>query len=210
MCEPPGHSLSSPEERLCRKFAAGLSPTQKRLGNALAVNVGWTACALGAAWGWPWVGPAVVALLVSAQLPLVASPKRQALFIAVVAGLGWAVDSALFRAGVFSFPGCDSDRWLCPLWMAALWANFATTLHLALDWLRGRYVLSAVLGAVAGPLAYYTGHRMGAMRLGESTAANLAVFAAEWAVVMPALVRLAKLPRLDGTRPPGPASASRT
>jgi hypothetical protein len=87
---------------------------------------------------------------------------------------------------------------LCPLWMAALWANFAGTLHLCLDWLRGRYWLASVLGACGGPLAYYGGQRLGAMQLGSNASISLLVIAVEWALVTPALVYLSEVRGLDG------------
>jgi hypothetical protein len=64
--------------------------------------------------------------------------------------------------------------------MAALWANFAGTLHLCLNWMRGRYWVASALGVCGGPLAYYGGQRLGAMRLGDSLAISLAVIAVEW------------------------------
>ena len=77
--------------------------------------------------------------------------------------------------------------------MAALWANFAGTLHLCLDWLRGRYWLASALGACGGPLAYYGGQRLGAIQLGSNTAISLLVIAVEWALVTPALVYLSEV-----------------
>ncbi len=168
------------------------NPTWKRVVNAAAVQVGWTACALGAAHGLAWIGPVIVILLVGAQLPLVAFPSRQAVFIGLVALGGWLLDSSLAAAGMFSFPPGQSWGRLAPVWMAALWANFATTLHLAFDWLRGRYLLAAVLGAIGGPLAYWGGHGLGAIDLAPSLPLALAAIAVEWAVAMPLLVRLAR------------------
>jgi hypothetical protein len=82
-----------------------------------------------------------------------------------------------------------------------LWANFAGTLHLCLDWLRGRYRLAAALGAIGGPIAYYGGQYLGAIQLGENAAVSLAVIAVEWALAVPGLVYLSARPGLDGLRP---------
>ena len=164
-------------------------------------QVGWFACALGAAGGWPLLGPLVVGVLLILQFPLVPAPGKQARFSSWwQRWLGWLIDSGLARGGVFSFPAGGMLLGLCPLWMAALWANFAGTLHLCLDWLRGRYWLASVLGACGGPLAYYGGQRLGAMQLGSNAALSLLVIAVEWALVTPALVGLSEVGSLDGLK----------
>lgn len=155
--------------------------------NLVAFHIGWLACALGAARGLPWLGVVVVPTLLAAQLPLVASAKRQLRLIGIAAAAGWLVDSLLMGAGVFTFPGHD-PRWGCPLWMAALWANFAGTLHLAMSWLRGRYAVATLFGALGGPLSYYAGDRIGAIDLATNLPISLAMIGVEWAVAMPALV----------------------
>jgi hypothetical protein len=53
--------------------------------------------------------------------------------------------------------------WLAPVWIIAMWAGFATLLHVALRWLLPHRWLAALLGAVGGPLAYYAGMRLGAV-----------------------------------------------
>jgi hypothetical protein len=178
----------------------------KRLFNLVSFEAGWFACALGAAGGLAFVGPLVVAGLFGLQLLLVPAPGRHARFVLGVALLGWLMDSVLHRAGIFSFPAWSIDYWICPIWMLALWANFAGTLHFCLDWLRGRYWLASALGMVGGPLAYYGGYRLGAMQLGDNTSLSLVVIGIEWALVTPGLAYLSARPSLDGLRPAIPGS----
>jgi hypothetical protein len=172
----------------------------KKLLNFLCFQVGWFACALGAAHGWPLAGPLVVGILLILQLPLVPAPGKQARFILAVTLLGWLVDSGLAYADVFTFPFGSGLLGLCPLWMAALWANFAGTFHLCLDWLRGRYWLASALGACGGPLAYYGGQRLGAMQFGGNITSSLLIIAVEWALATPALVYLSEVGSLDGLK----------
>jgi hypothetical protein len=170
----------------------------KRILNLIFFQGGWFACALSAAWGQPVVGPVLVGALLLLQLPLVPAPGRQVRFVSLAMLFGWLLDSALSHAGVFSFGPRGMVTWLCPLWMAALWANFAGTLHSGLSWLRGRYRLACALGACGGPMAYYGGERLSALRLGDSTAMSLAAIAIEWGLVTPALVYLSEAESLDG------------
>jgi len=172
----------------------------KRLLNFACFQVGWFACALGAARGCPLLGPLVVGVLLILQLPLVPAPGKQARFVLAATLLGWLIDSGLACADVFTFPAGSGLLGFCPLWMAALWANFAGTLHLCLNWLRGGYWLAFVLGACGGPLAYYAGQRMGAMQLGGNMALSLTIIAVEWALATPSLVYLSEVRSLDGLK----------
>jgi hypothetical protein len=170
----------------------------KRPLNFVCFQVGWFACGLGAARGLPLLGPVVVGALLIVQAPLVPAPGKQAGFVLVATLAGWLIDGGLAWAGVFAFPMGSGILGFCPLWMAALWANFAGTLHLCLDWLRGRYWLAAALGACGGPLAYYGGQRLGAMQFGDNVVTSLLVIAAEWALATPTLVYLSGVRCFDG------------
>ena len=79
---------------------------------------------------------------------------------------------------------------LPPPWMVALWANFATTLNLSLAGLQSRPWLTALLGLVGGPLAYWGGAKLGAMTFVAPLPALIAL-ALGWAVLTPLLLALA-------------------
>ena len=103
--------------------------------NILFVQVGWFACVLGAANGYPWAGPAYVAasLPVHAFLIHKSGPGRMPwLLILVAAVVGWLADSTLVLAGLMSFDSSANVGWLSPVWMVALWINFAATLPLSM------------------------------------------------------------------------------
>jgi hypothetical protein len=71
--------------------------------------------------------------------------------------------------------------------MVMLWVNLGTTLNVSMAWLRGRYALGAVFGAIGGPLAYYSGATLGAMtRLPDPT--GLISIGVTWAIAFPLLL----------------------
>jgi hypothetical protein len=72
---------------------------------------------------------------------------------------------------------------------------FATTLNVSLRWLKGRWVLAALLGGSAGPLSFYAGHRLGGVAFADPVY-SLTVLGLGWAVLMPLLLWLGG--RLDG------------
>lgn len=156
--------------------------------NAVSFQTAWVACVVGAAWGHPWVGPAVVLGALALHACLVHDPGR-ALGAALLIGLaGFLVDSVLGMLGILQFvDGMDSD-WLCPPWLVALWMVFATTPEFSLQWLCGRPRLAAAFGAVAGPASYHVGASLGALRIGEPAVISLMTLACVWALVLPLMM----------------------
>jgi hypothetical protein len=165
--------------------------------NFIAFQLGWFACVLGAANGMPWLGPIVVTAAVALHLFRARRPRPEFWLIAIAMALGLAVDSLLLATGWLSYP---SGLWLpglAPYWIVAMWALFATTLNVSMGWMSGRPLLSALMGAVGGPLSYLAGEKLGAIEL-YPTAYALVALGLAWAVAMPLLSWLA--PRLDGIR----------
>jgi len=155
--------------------------------NVILFQAAWFAAVLGAANGMPWLG--VVAVPLALTLHLALSPdRRPELLLALAAAVtGFVFDSALIAGGAFSpirsvFPAPFSS-----LWMVMLWVNLATTMNVSMGWLRGRYALAAIFGAFGGPLAYYSGAKLGAMtRLPDPT--GLIGIGVAWSIAFPLLL----------------------
>ena len=99
----------------------------------------------------------------------------------IVGGVGIAVDAVLGVAGVFIFAGGV----LVPLWLCCLWLGFAAVLGRSLAWLAARPAVCSVAGAIAFPLNYWAGQRLGAVEFGYSLPLTLAVLALTWSVILP-------------------------
>lgn len=153
-----------------------------KLINLVAFQVTWLACVWSAGAGKPVWGAAVFAVSVTLHLLLSNNRKGELLLLITAGAVGLAAESVLVAMGAIQFPGA----WL-PFWMILLWANFATTLRVSLAWLQGRYVVAAIAGAVAGPLAYLGGQRLGAIEVQQPLAV-----AVEWAVATPLLLWFAR------------------
>lgn len=164
--------------------------------NFIMFQIGWFSCVIGGASDrYYWVGIAVVAAIVTVHLLRANNMRSELMLITITMALGAAWDSSLMMAGVFSFPNGVVYAGLVPLWMVAMWALFATTLNVSMKWMKNNYVLAAVFGGIGGPVAYYAGHRMGAINFDDTFTALTAV-AAGWAVIMPLLIALTT--RFDG------------
>jgi hypothetical protein len=165
--------------------------TRKLLNFAL-FQVGWFACVLGGAHDMPVAAVAAAVAVVGMSLWWFSADRVSDLrLIEAVALIGFCVDTVHLRFGVFALVGDPRFPHLCPLWLLALWAVFGTTLRGSLSWLAGRYGMAALLGAVAGPLSYIGGAKLGAVTMHPNHVFSMAALAVGWAVVMPLLVWLA-------------------
>ena len=165
------------------------------MASALARFIGfqlvWFACILGAAQDRPYFGPVAAALYAALHFALSRERSAEARILVLAALFGAAADSVLVGTGRIRLAGPALPPTLVPLWMIALWAGFATLLRSAFARLRGRPALAAILGAVAGPLSYAAGARLGAAEILAPAPASMAAIALEWGVAMPLLVALA-------------------
>ncbi|MCA9254458.1 MAG: DUF2878 domain-containing protein [Phycisphaerales bacterium] len=165
-----------------------MSRRRRVIVNVIALQAGWFACVLGAAWGLPWIGPAFVFLAIG--IHLAASPQRagDARLIAMTMAIGLMIDSLLMRSGAIAFNSGVMAGWIAPAWMIALWANFGTSLNLTLEFLQNRLFLAILFGAVGGSLAYVGGVRLGALLMPSGIPRGGMFVAIAWAIVTPLLV----------------------
>ena len=154
------------------------------------LQLGWFACVLGAVHGRSWLGPAVVlaALALHVRLEPTTARAREVVVLAGAAVIGFLVDTALLRNGVIVLANAP----ISPAWLVVLWPNVAAataprgTLHA----LARRPRLAALLGAVAGPLAYDAGARLGAISLDHDRLRALVIIGVAWSGVLPVFFAL--------------------
>lgn len=132
----------------------------------------------------------VIPLVLMLHIALSSERKAEVLIIMTAGTLGFCVDTLLVVAGVFTPVQYLFPEPLSPPWMVLLWMNFAATLNVSLKRLHGRYLLTAILGSIGGPAAYYSGAKLGAMTAIPETG-DLLVLSAAWAVAVPALFWIA-------------------
>lgn len=163
-----------------------------KLINFVLFQAGWFVCVLGGPHDMDMVAVATAMAVIFINLWW----NREHLIcelrlITVAAVIGFSFDTVNLSLGVFFLNEAVRFPLLCPVWLVALWAMFGTTLRSSLDWLVGRYLLAALLGAVAGPLSYLGGAKLGAVTINPNHVFAVAVMATGWAAIMPLLVWLA-------------------
>ena len=158
--------------------------------NAIAFQIAWFACVLGAVYGAPWIGVGVTLAVIALHLSR-AHAKAIELKLILAAGLvGIIGEGTLMASGIVSYTEPGPVPFLPPIWLIALWFGFATLMNVSMAWMKNRYALAAVLGLLFGPLSYIAGEKLGGMTIHEPRMIGIAAIATMWAVAMPLLVKL--------------------
>lgn len=156
--------------------------------NFILFQLCWFACVWGAGNNYAWLGPILVALCVPLQVYLLTDHYKAETSFVIICGItGFFLETILIVAGVYALSG-QIDALVCPPWMAALWFNFAMLVSISLSWLKGKYLLAAILGGLAGPVAYWGGEKLGAIQVAESFWQGYFPLALLWAIALPCLI----------------------
>jgi hypothetical protein len=172
--------------------------------NLVLFQVAWFAAVLGAAGRMAWLGPLALVPVLGVHLALREDRRGELRLILAAAAIGFLFDTLMVATGAFTPVQSLFPRPFSPPWMVGLWMNFAATLNVSLSWLLGRYWLAAVFGAIGGPLAYYSGAKLGATQTIPSLS-GMIILAAGWAIMTPLLVWLAARLRNGGREKGGRA-----
>ena len=187
-----------------------IGPSRARqLANFVITQAAWFAAVLGAAHGRPDLGTLPALAAIGWHLAISARPREEAMLAGLAAVVGLAAETAVLALGHVTYPSGQWSSLLPPYWLVALWSLFAITLNVTMRWLHGRPLLAALAGAIAGPLAFSGGVRLGGAHFVDPVAA-VVTLVIEWALLAPLLVALSE--RFDGVavrRPPNPLLEAR-
>ena len=178
------------DKTLRPQFIGGLI---KGFCNIIFVNIGWLACIIGAARGYPWLGLVVVPILFVIHITMIERHKIGKIFIIALTTItiGFFMDTTLIIAGML-----EPNRWLMPapfttIWDIMIWANFSLTLDMSLRFLQKRPLSAAFLGAIFAPGTYYAGDRLGALNFSEPVFRSFIWIGVLWFFAMPGLSLIA-------------------
>ena len=161
--------------------------------NIISFEIGWFACVLGAAHEYFWLGPIVVAGLMILHFYLHKNWTSEIQLFTLCLLIGFAFDSLFIWLGIYEPKRGWLPYPLTTIWLVAMWVNFALTMNVSLRRLQSFLIGAAVLGAAAGPLAYFGGHKLQALQIVDSLSVNLFFISLGWAIITPLLFYLARI-----------------
>jgi len=160
--------------------------------NFVLFQIGWFACVMSAANYIPLIGLCFAIIIMFIHIKLSPNPTNEIilLIVAMVIGLVW--DSFIVYAGWINYTSGMMSNYLAPYWIIALWGLFATTVNVSLNWLKEKTIIAMLFGAIAGPLAYYAGYKLGALTFTDFNMAMIAL-SIGWAIFTPFLLSFTDL-----------------
>lgn len=174
--------------------------------NYALYQIGWFACVLGGAWHRPWTGFLIAALMIGVHLALSVERALEARLIVLAIGVGAMVEMFQIASGTYHFTSGTIINAVPPLWLLAMWAQFATTFRFSLRSVIARPASAAVFGAIGGPIAFLAGERLGAVILLPPFSLGLLRLSISWAV---AVVLFSAVMRRVSPNPDAPRYRSR-
>lgn len=157
------------------------------ISNFILFQIAWFVTIFSAANGLPYVGVISTLVWISIHLYIIGDKRLLEFELLVSAAvIGYLLDSLLVYREVIKFPEPALLGGPSPIWMVCLWVNLAATINYSLSWLKGRYILSALMAGIAGPFAYVAGEKLGAISLSDN--ASLIIIGLMWACAMPLLI----------------------
>jgi hypothetical protein len=160
--------------------------------NYLLYQAGWFACVLGAAWGRPWTGLAFALALTGVHLALSRERAIEARLALLAVAVGVLVESFQITAGTYRLSSGTLVDGLAPLWLLAMWGQFATTFRYSMRSVMTRPIRAALFGAAGGPVAFLAGARLGAVTLLPPLASGLVRLSFAWAIALIILAAVAR------------------
>ena len=159
--------------------------------NFLGFQLGWFACVLGAANDNELLGMIIALGIVIYHVVSQADSTNELklVFAAVAIGLFW--ETGVLNLNILHYPSHHEASFWAPQWLIMMWALFATTINLSMGWLKGRWFLAVLMGAIFGPLAFIAGEKLGAVVFLDSSL-SMITLAIGWGLLMPALLWLAQ------------------
>lgn len=138
----------------------------------------------------PWLGPAALAAFALWHACTATTAKTDFLVAGIAMLAGFLLDTLYIRSGLITYSGALLWSGVAPLWIVALWANFALTFNGCLRWLRSRLGLAAALACIGSPLSYYAGIRLGTATITGDPLLLFGLIALTWGITVPALLWL--------------------
>ena len=159
--------------------------------NLVLFKVVWALSLYGVISNWPSLGPLALIAFVLCHAWLAPTVKADFMVAMIAMAVGLLLDTLYLRVGLIAYNGNEFWSGAAPLWIIALWANFALTMNGCLAWLQDRRWLASFLAFISGPLSYVGGIALGVATVTGDAWLLYATIGIAWAITVPVLLSTA-------------------
>ena len=159
--------------------------------NSVLYFVGWFFLVHSAAEGFAWEGIVVALAIILVHLFRSQYPISELVLIIYSLVLGFVIETFFLTCGILSFSSPNHIfSHFAPVWLAAMYALFATTINNSLARFGDNYMTAAIFGFAGSICSYYAGYRLGAVEFLIPKAGSLLVIGSVWFFFLPSLFRV--------------------
>ncbi|MDA7760533.1 DUF2878 domain-containing protein [bacterium] len=159
--------------------------------NFIGFQVGWFACVLGSANDKELLGMIIALGIVIYHVVNQGDSRKELKLVLISLAIGLLWETWVLNLNILRYPSHPEALFWAPTWLIMMWALFATTINLSMGWLKGRWLLAMLMGAIFGPLAFVAGEKLGAVVFLDSTL-SIITLAIGWGLLMPLLLWIAE------------------
>ena len=154
--------------------------------NIIGFQASWWGCVLGVQAGMTYLGPFLMFSFLAVHIIRILDNYSELKLIILFGFIGTVIDTSMAYFGILIYQGTYfADTIMAPLWITAMWCGFSATINHSLSWLRNRYISSAVLGLVFGPLSYIAGAKFGAIEYDTTPIIALIIISIVYGIATP-------------------------
>ena len=154
--------------------------------NIVGFQVSWWGCVLGVKSGMIYLGPFLMLAFLAVHVILTMDNLSEIKLIILFGFFGTIIDTSMAYFGILIYNGTYfPDTYIAPLWITAMWCGFSATVNHSLSWLHNRYVASAALGVISGPLSYLAGAKFGAIEFDAAPIIALVIISIYYGLTVP-------------------------
>ena len=162
---------------------------KKILFNIIGFYICWWGSIFGAANDHFYIGPLFVLLFLFIHFYKIVYHKNEIAYLFICFCFGFIIDTIFLRMNIISYKGYLPDYFnIAPLWVVCLWVCFGATVYHSFSWVRRKYFTMSILGAMFGPLIYYSGAKLESLNFINNANSNIKIVAIAWAILIPLLV----------------------
>ena len=152
--------------------------------NAVTFYIYWWLSLWGASIGNFYIGPIVTISYFVLHFIIVKEKNKEFKYLLFCICIGIIFESILLYSGFLSYKSMI-DFFAVPIWVIILWAGYSLTVFHSFKYLKGRYLLSLVLGAFFAPLMHISGGKIGAIILNYDNFTSYFILMVMWSVFLP-------------------------